>query len=303
MAITFPSSPTIGDTHLVGNTLYTWDGVSWDSSFSDDTESVAVRLNTAKVGITPQQASNILTNNAKVGADAQATNQGNIFNGNEQLVKTDSAGRLPAIDGSQLTGIDGSEWSYVAEETTTTTDSMTVDSTWMGESFDWETYIYRVDIMMATNSGTILSSPSLRFDGDTGDSYNWATLFSSNDITPSSYGAYETDSIQLAWSNYFGLDGHSKTYKASMILERGIFTDASDNYITTVTVDFRVQGIGSGTVEPLNGHGFTTATWENDLATETPTSFTVYDALNNGTKDVFKLIVYKKLRGHTTIAY
>lgn len=36
---------------------------------------------------------------------ANVTRQGNTFNGAEQLVKLDSTGKLPAIDGSQLTGL------------------------------------------------------------------------------------------------------------------------------------------------------------------------------------------------------
>jgi hypothetical protein len=37
--------------------------------------------------------------------DPNTTLQGNIFNGNLQLVQLDASGRLPAVDGSQLTGI------------------------------------------------------------------------------------------------------------------------------------------------------------------------------------------------------
>ncbi len=39
------------------------------------------------------------------GYNAETTIQGNAFNGNSQLVKTESDGKLPAIDGSQLTNI------------------------------------------------------------------------------------------------------------------------------------------------------------------------------------------------------
>ena len=119
-----------------------------------------VVANTAKVGITPQQASDITTNNAKVGItvaqanniasntlkvgysdvlvssnadvvansakisfdtvsstklagieegaqvnDANTTLQGNTFNGNSELVQTTADGKLPALDGSNLTGL------------------------------------------------------------------------------------------------------------------------------------------------------------------------------------------------------
>jgi len=38
--------------------------------------------------------------------NSQTTTQGNTFNGINQLVKLDATGKLPAIDGSQLTGIE-----------------------------------------------------------------------------------------------------------------------------------------------------------------------------------------------------
>ena len=41
-------------------------------------------------------------------ADANATNQGNTFNGANQLVKLDGTGKLPAIDGSNLTNLPSS---------------------------------------------------------------------------------------------------------------------------------------------------------------------------------------------------
>jgi hypothetical protein len=155
MAITFPISPTIGDIHQVGDVLYTWDGVSWDTDFNNDTESLAVRLNTAKVGITPTQAGNILTNNDKVGADAQATNQGNVFNGNEQLVKTDALGKLPALDGSALTGLGvvEPEWVYVNTHTDAAFGaSVSIDNTMLGESFDWEAYSYKINITIDSDT-------------------------------------------------------------------------------------------------------------------------------------------------------
>jgi len=40
--------------------------------------------------------------------DTTVTTQGNTFNGANQLVKLDGTGKLPAIDGSQLTGISSS---------------------------------------------------------------------------------------------------------------------------------------------------------------------------------------------------
>jgi hypothetical protein len=46
------------------------------------------------------------------GVDPAATNQGNVFNGTSQLVQTDGAGKLPAIDGSQLTNLPSASSGY-----------------------------------------------------------------------------------------------------------------------------------------------------------------------------------------------
>ena len=68
----------------------------------------AVDLNTAKVGITTQQASDITANNAKVGVTNEEQNapnttlQGNTFNGANQLVKTDENGKIQAIEDLNL---------------------------------------------------------------------------------------------------------------------------------------------------------------------------------------------------------
>ena len=48
MAIQFPNSPNLNDTHVVGNVTYTWNGNSWDSGVNTatyDDSSVATYLN------------------------------------------------------------------------------------------------------------------------------------------------------------------------------------------------------------------------------------------------------------------
>ena len=86
-------------------------GIGWTiesvKGNADDigTNVTAIGLNTAKTGITSQQATDIITNNAKISADAQATNQGNTFNGISQLVQTTVDGKLPILDGSNLTNL------------------------------------------------------------------------------------------------------------------------------------------------------------------------------------------------------
>jgi hypothetical protein len=60
--------------------------------------------------------------NARLSADV--TKQGNTFNGANQLLKLDANGKIPAIDGSQLTGLPTSGMS--ANTTITLTNTMTV---------------------------------------------------------------------------------------------------------------------------------------------------------------------------------
>jgi hypothetical protein len=154
MAITFPVSPSINDTYTVNGVLYTWDGVSWDTSFDTDAESLAIIANTAKVSIIEQQSADILVNNDKTGANPQATNQGNLFNGNSQLVKTDVTGKIPIMDGSQLINLTliQAQWNYITSKTVRdhnadyTTD-FSIGDTELGENFDWDNYDYKIEII------------------------------------------------------------------------------------------------------------------------------------------------------------
>jgi hypothetical protein len=90
------------DTEIIGML----DAIGLNTAKITYDDAAAVALNTAKVGITIQQAADIVTNNAKLTADANATNQGNTFNGLSQLVQLNSSGQLPALDGSLLTGLE-----------------------------------------------------------------------------------------------------------------------------------------------------------------------------------------------------
>ena len=71
----FPTTGLIADvtTYEIGNMTYVWNGSAW----------------------------NVVT----TATDTTITRQGNTFNGVSELVQTDGTGKLPAIDGSQLTGI------------------------------------------------------------------------------------------------------------------------------------------------------------------------------------------------------
>lgn len=60
-------------------------------------------------------------NNNELGVNSIVTTQGNTFNGASQLVKLDSSGKLPAIDGSQLTNLPGGSSEPPANMVTTDT--------------------------------------------------------------------------------------------------------------------------------------------------------------------------------------
>lgn len=73
------------------------------SMFLDDTNLVtSVNGSTGTVVL---DSDDIAEGSVNLYADANATNQGNTFNGNSQLVQTTADGKLPVIDGSNLTGL------------------------------------------------------------------------------------------------------------------------------------------------------------------------------------------------------
>lgn len=86
----FPSTPVLDDEHTIGATTWVFNGTAWDvKSFTD--------ANVTKL--------NTIDTDADVN-DPSTTLEGNTFNGTEQLVKTDASGKLPVLDGSNLTNID-----------------------------------------------------------------------------------------------------------------------------------------------------------------------------------------------------
>ena len=73
-------------------------------------------------------------NNNELGVNSIVTTQGNTFNGASQLVKLDSSGKLPAIDGSQLTNLpSGSSEPPANMMTTDTAQTITGHKSFSGE--------------------------------------------------------------------------------------------------------------------------------------------------------------------------
>lgn len=75
--------------------------------------------------------------------DANTTLEGNTFNGTEQLVKTDATGRLPAIDGSQLTGLAGG-----GDMNSATYDPTNVN----GDAFDMDNMVESATLKILTSA-------------------------------------------------------------------------------------------------------------------------------------------------------
>ena len=75
--------------YISGNSLY------------DITKNIEVNNNYLQLNID----NTLKINNNELGVNSIVTTQGNTFNGANQLVKLDSSGKLPAIDGSQLTNL------------------------------------------------------------------------------------------------------------------------------------------------------------------------------------------------------
>lgn len=156
------------------------------------------------------------------------TTQGNTFNGPSQLVQLDNSGKLPALDGSQLTGITASLPSNVV--TTDTEQNITGDKTFTGKSIypnpDTVEFSYSdLDDAGTGYTGT-LSGPTLKYG-----SYN----------TPSSAHVIFTDN----WSRYennFLTDSGSKeismaTYNPYVIDARNYLTNCVLSYTTLPTVE------------------------------------------------------------------
>lgn len=66
--------------------------------------------------------------------DASTTLQGNTFNGISQLVKTDGSGKLPAIDGSQLTNLPAASISGTANRISITAGVIDISAAYVGQN-------------------------------------------------------------------------------------------------------------------------------------------------------------------------
>lgn len=89
------------DYSVSGNTV-TWLGINTPLTIGDK---IAFYYNDLTAPSAINDTDDVPEGSTNKYANANATNQGNIFNGANQLVKLDGSGKLPAIDGSNLTNL------------------------------------------------------------------------------------------------------------------------------------------------------------------------------------------------------
>ena len=131
MAINFPNSPSLNDTHTVNGVIYTWDGTVWVTSSGVDTFELVQDLtpvlggdldlnNKDITGTGDINITGIITATSFGGTVASSNLSGVIPNSSfpsilpavsganlTNLPAANLTGALPALDGSALTGIQG----------------------------------------------------------------------------------------------------------------------------------------------------------------------------------------------------
>lgn len=107
---------TIGGSYLLKQTVLTVNNTNIFNKLSNANSVIASKDELGLVKIDDNTI--VLNNNSQLEVSDTITKQGNTFNGASQLVQLDSSGKLPAIDGSQLTGISAGNPSYAYSVTT-----------------------------------------------------------------------------------------------------------------------------------------------------------------------------------------
>ena len=88
MAITFPTSPSLNDTHTAGDIIWTWNGSSWESTV------VGTGMDNVVEDTTPQLGGDLDTNSNKItfadSVNAEFGNDGDLkifHNGGHSIVR------------------------------------------------------------------------------------------------------------------------------------------------------------------------------------------------------------------------
>src|SRR5882672_7081248 len=111
--------------------------------------------------------------------NATVTRQGNAFNGASQLVKLDGTGKLPAVDGSQLTNLPGGGGGGGGSVAHCTVTNRTVSSGSNSEVLRYASPsagVYRIEYVLIPTAGN--QQHSLRFDWQDSRGRNLSGFFS-----------------------------------------------------------------------------------------------------------------------------
>ena len=231
MAITFPTSPSLNDTHTAGDIIWTWNGSSWESTV------VGTGMDNVVEDTTPQLGGDLDTNGNKItfadgGTSSNYVGFGNaddlkIFhNGGHSIVRETGTGNLYLqSDNNVILGSDSGTETYVKGIYNGAVELYHNDVLKLNTSTSGVTIVDEVHTEGATPHLTLKRTdnanvPTVRFKGSGG------TIGASIDFDGTSGTANE-----LAFQTYDGVSlaerfrvGHTATTVAGNLVVSGDFT-------------------------------------------------------------------------------
>jgi len=256
----------------------------------------AVGLNTAKVGITPTQASDITTNNAKISyTDATAvglnTTHRGLTNDPHNVTKDQvGLGNVPNVDTTNASNITTGQLpsSVIPPIALTTVQTAASEVAMLALTTEEGDVVVRTDeeksyMRNAGSSGTMtdfteLLSPAggiLSVNGDAGP----VVVLTTGDLTEDTNKKYVTDAQLVVLGNTSGSNSGDQIISDATITT----TDITTNNVSTSKHGFAPKGNGSATAF-LNGQGaYTTPTGSGNVSTSGTPILNDFARFVNGT--------------------
>ena len=227
MAITFPTSPSLNDTHTAGDIIWTWNGSSWESTV------VGTGMDNVVEDTTPQLGGDLDTNSNKItfadSVNAEFGNDGDLkifHNGGHSIVRETGTGDLYLqSDNNVILSTDSSTKKMVKGIANGATELYHNDVLKLNTSTSGVTIVDEVHTEGATPHLTLKRTdnanvPTVRFKGSGG------TVGASIEFDGTSGTANE-----LAFQTYDGVSlaerlriGHTATTVAGNLVVSGDFT-------------------------------------------------------------------------------